>query len=151
MVATAHDNGKMQIFTVAAIPVLTLVIGAVASYVVATRQSDRDLRTKQRIDYLITAYRTIEGTANRPILTADEKRALERAVADVNLLGSEAQQRAIQRAQEEMASTGKGGFDDVLDLLRQDLRRYLGVEAGLKRVSYFRVDHGTPTGPSRGK
>ena len=129
----------MTVIATVAVPLLTLLVGAAASYFVTTRQTDRDLRTRQRIDYLVTAYRVIEGATNRPNLSAEQQRALEQAVADVNLLGSEAQQRAIQVAQAEMARTNSGGFDEVLHLLRRDLRAHLGIEAGLDRVSYFRM------------
>ncbi|MEI2827584.1 MAG: hypothetical protein V9F04_15230 [Dermatophilaceae bacterium] len=51
----------MQTFVTVLVPILTLILGAVASYLVGTRQGDRDLRTRQRIEYLLSAYRTIEG------------------------------------------------------------------------------------------
>ncbi|MEZ5097163.1 MAG: hypothetical protein R2731_14325 [Nocardioides sp.] len=104
------------------LPILTAILGALASYVGTSRQADRDLRNRQRIDYLLSAYRTIEGVTNREPLREDERRDLERAVADVNLLGSLEQQRAIQRAQEEMAVNNHGSFNEVLTLLRRDLR-----------------------------
>lgn len=130
----------MQAFVTVLVPILTLILGAATSYVVSTRQADRDLRTRQRIDYLLRAYQTIEGATNRQPLTDDERRALERAVADVNLLGSLEQQLAIQRTQDVMASTSVGSFEDVLVLLRRDLRRYLGIEPGLAHVNFFRLD-----------
>ena len=62
----------MQTFVTVLVPILTLILGAVASYLVSTRQGDRDLRTRQRIEYLLSAYRTIEGATNRARLSAAE-------------------------------------------------------------------------------
>lgn len=140
----------MQTFVTVLVSILILILGAAASYVVSTRQADRDLRTRQRIDYLLRAYQTIEGATNRQSLTDDEKRALERAVADVDFLGSLEQQQAVRRVQELMASTNVGSFNDVLALLRRDLRRYLGIEIGLPGASFFRLDTGRGS-PIRGQ
>lgn len=143
-----RDTPYMQTFVTVLVPILTLILGAVASYLVSTRQGDRDLRTRQRIEYLLSAYRTIEGATNRARLSDAERRDLERAVADVNLLGSLQQQQAIQRAQETMAATNSGNFNEVLELLRRDLRRYLGIERGLSDVRFFRMEAGW--GPGSG-
>ena len=132
----------MRTLTTILLPIGTLILGAWLSHLGGTRLAERELRNRQRIDFLLNAYRAIEDSSNRPQLTSTEIRALEKAVADVNLLGSAEQQKAIQYAQEKMADTGNGQFNKVLCLLRAELRNYLGIDPGLADVRFFRMSGG---------
>ncbi len=86
----------------------------------------RDIDNKRReiiSGYLIEAYRNIENVCGRGhSLTEDQKKRIERAIADIQLFGSVKQIEAAKNFTEKMNRTGYDDPRELLSLLRIDLR-----------------------------
>lgn len=70
------------------VPVLLAVAGwYVVDYLRQTRDVNND-RRRYRVEFLIESYRRLEGASQRDPIPADCARAVEGALADIQLLGS---------------------------------------------------------------
>jgi hypothetical protein len=114
------------------------------SYWLAVRKDrlakKRDLRTQ----YLLDAYRRLESASNR-IMSSEDERALESAIADIQLLGSDAQVRLATEFAQKFASEKSATLDQVLESLRRDLRKELNLGAASERVVHLRIGGGLDT------
>jgi len=106
-------------------PLVLIILGwFVANWLTARR----DLRNKKReirVQYLIEAYRSIASAAHRGEKTSEkQKRAIESAVEDIQLLGTLDQVAALNR----MIESHKGDFTEVLESVRNELRNELSLK-----------------------
>jgi hypothetical protein len=128
---------------VAAFTLVGAVIASAATFAFE-RHRDRDTaRRATRISYLLDAYRSLEGSANRE-LTPHRARALEAAIADIQLLGTAQQADQAAAFAQAFAESGKGDLDSLLDSLRQSLRQELQLGAPLSKRVVLRVDTSEP-------
>jgi hypothetical protein len=124
---------------------LTTAFALVGSYVVHRMTVSRDRANKRRelrVQYLIDAYRKLEGVANRssPVDTSDPRAAiLESSVADIQLFGSASQVGKAKEFAKQFASKQPAKLDELLADLRQDLRKELDLEPVAKDVLHLRV------------
>jgi len=102
----------------------------------------RDLR----IEYLIEAYRHLEGASNRIHPSSENEKALESAIADIQLFGSKEQVALATEFARDFATHRGASLDDLLESLRSDLRKELDLGA----VSANKV-HLQITSPNRNK
>ena len=109
----------------------------------------RDLRTQ----YLLDAYRRLEGAPNRKMSDEDD-RAFESALADIQLLGSGEQVRLAREFALDFARksvTNPPTLDELLDSLRRDLRKELNLgsvpEGGVHLRIYRDSDRRDPQHP----
>jgi hypothetical protein len=117
---------------------LLLLVAGGASYTLGLRQARRNALRSQRVQYLVDAYRSIERSSNRS-LTPDSSRALEGAFADVFLLGSAAQQTLATEFAMQFARDQSAPMDALLNSLRLDLRKELGVSGGVFATKFLRI------------
>ncbi len=111
-------------------PLIAASVAVIGWYMAHRFNTARD-RTNKRNDmitqYLLEAYRRLEMAANREDKTEEQAIAFESAIADIQLLGSHAQiSKTIQYLHAHASSKG-GTIDQVLCLLRNDLRKELGL------------------------
>ena len=126
------------------IPLLVTTCLAMTGWIVVHHLSRRrDIQNKRReirVKYLINAYRNIEAGAERPG-GSDQPgfgRPFESAIADVLLFGNLDQ---IQKAKElalDISAKKKGITAPLLYLLRDDLRKELGLMPTDEELVYFR-------------
>ncbi len=113
------------------------------SYWLAVRKDrlakKRDLRTQ----YLLDAYRTLESASNRN-MTPENARALESAVADIQLLGSDAQVRRAREFAQKFAAEKTAVLDDLLESLRRDLRKELNLGLVSDPITHLRIGPDPP-------
>jgi hypothetical protein len=104
-----------------------VIISWVITYITTYRHN---LKSKQKeiiTNYLIEAYRNIEDGCGRN-LTDEQKRKMEKAIADIQLFGSPEQ---ITAAKKFVAQMNNKSHDDpriLLITLRNDLRKELGLK-----------------------
>ena len=113
----------------------------------------RDRQNKRRdliIQYLLEAYRRLEAAANRE-KTDEQAAAFESAIADIQLLGSIQQISATIKYLRAHSSTDGAVIDDVLCLLRNDLRRELGLASVESNPLIFRFERRWGGGNSKGE
>jgi hypothetical protein len=119
-------------------PLLAAIIGGLIVHFATRRRDAENERRRQRIDYLVRAYRTFTHSARRE-LAGDKAEAFEDALSDVVLFGNEGQ---IKLAREVMKALEKGGtapIDQLLISLRSDLRHELDLSHdGLNNVPTVR-------------
>lgn len=123
------------------------VIGALAGAVLGglivhfgARSRDRENdRRRQRVDYLVNAYRTLARSAHRE-LRGERGEAFEDALSDVVLLGTGEQIAAARRIVTDLAASRSVSIDPLLVSLRIALRNELGIKADqLEQVPSLRM------------
>lgn len=122
-----------------ALPLTTLLLGAALAYVAASVQAKRAARREHRLAYLLDAYRSMERVSNREgPLTGEDARQMERAVADVYLLGTDEQQALVSEQIDELAKHKTMSSGQLLTSLRRDLRKELGLGPGSHDARFLR-------------
>lgn len=109
-------------------PMFAVVIAVLGWYVAHRLNISRDRTIKRNdmiIQYLLEAYRRLELAANRKNKTEEINTAFESAVADIQLLGSPDQISEITNFIYAQAESEGASIDNVLSLLRNDLRKEL--------------------------
>jgi hypothetical protein len=96
----------------------------------------RDLRTQ----YLLDAYRRLEGAGNRRAPSRDEEKALESSVADIQLPGSPEQARLARQFALEFAAKGGASLNPLLEALRSELRGELALSPLHEGITYLRIN-----------
>jgi len=99
----------------------------------AAKKKDLQNKRKEIISkYLIDAYRNIDNCCGRGegvSLTAEQKKGIEQAIADVQLFGSSSQIALAKKFIESMNANSSGDPRNLLATLRNDLRKELGLPA----------------------
>lgn len=112
--------------------IATFLIAALGWWAAHALTSKRDIaneRRKQRLAYLLEAYRKLESCAN-PHDPTTIWAAFESAMADIQLLGTARQVELAQKVAHSVANNrGKGAsLDELLFEIRQSLRAELQLE-----------------------
>ncbi len=103
------------------------LIGAWLAYFFGLRRDKEERRRERVVAHLIEAYRNLENAAGRQKLSDEQKDRLETSVAAVFLLGSTKAAIEARTLAEETAS-GMGNMTALLKVMRNDLRKELGLE-----------------------
>jgi hypothetical protein len=121
-------------------------IAAVLAHRLTSRRDQMNRRNDLRVQYLLTAYRTIADTSHRDPAVAETAHAFERGLADIQLLGSKEQAGMAVVIGEALAENGDAGMDGLLLSLRDDLRDELRLEPLIQPPSHVRVVGGNQPG-----
>ena len=125
-------------------PVLAAVIAVLGWFVGHRLSVTKDLSAKRRelrVQYLIEAYRRLEGAAQRS--DVERRKDFESAVADIQLFGSGRQIALVHQLVEAIAKDGFATFNPLLELLRVELRHELGMRPDTTSIKIFRFSKGT--------
>jgi len=127
------------------IPLLITTVVAILGWVIGHRMNvARDRIAKRRdlrLEYLIEAYRALENFAGRqPPFSSNHVEALEKAVADIQLFGSQSQVDLLNKAFEEKRETGGAGLNEIINELRAELRMELDLPELNSPVTWLRFD-----------
>lgn len=97
-------------------------------------------RRELRVQYLIDAYRRLEGASHR----ADPncRRELESAIADIQLFGSNRQVDLAHQFIESVAENGFATYNPLLEQLRDELRQELNMSHTESEIKIFRFGGG---------
>lgn len=131
-------------------PLLVTTSVAIVGWYAAHRlAAARDRSAKRReliVEHLITAYRQLEPYRE---VTFGNGRNMERALADIQLLGSPEQVRLAREFATAFANHGTASLDNLLLSLRSALRTELDLPAVQGGITHLRV--GAPEMPERGR
>ena len=116
-----------------------VAVVAITGWLVAGRQQRRAVRRNMRIEYLLNAYRELERVTNREP-TKEHGRAIEKAVADVYLLGTPNQVKLVADFAKNFAQEGGADLNLLLMDLRNSLRRELLLEADESASVSLRIE-----------
>lgn len=97
------------------------------------RQRNRDREDERRsriVQYLVDSYSAIEDASERPHRTPEQTARLERALANIQLLGNREQVEATRKfaAETRQQTNGAASSSSLLRLLRRSLRSELGLD-----------------------
>jgi hypothetical protein len=127
-----------QIITVAASAALAL-LGWIVGYISTIRRDRLSKKRDLRTQYLLDAYRRLEGAGNRREPGPHDEKALESSVADIQLLGSPEQVHLARQFALEFARTGQAPLDPLLEALRIELRGELALPPLNERITFLRI------------
>jgi hypothetical protein len=132
-------------------PIITTLISALlallagfAGYILGIRRDRLSKRRDLRTQYLLDAYRRLEGASNWQDLSNDDKKALESASADIQLLGSPEQVRLARLFAQEFAGSRIASLDPLLEALRHELRKELALVPLHERLIFLRIESRRP-------
>jgi hypothetical protein len=124
-----------QLFSI----LVTALVGGLIGYWIRLRGDRLAKKRDLRIHYLIEAYRRLENAVHRTPASRDNESALESAVADIQLFGSEEQVRLATAFAREFAKHGSAGLDKLLESLRCDLRAQLDLRPISANITHLRI------------
>lgn len=118
------------------IPCVFTVIGWIVVYFLAIHQNTLFKKKEITIEFLIQSWKKLEKASNRK----DNKynMEVESAIAEIQLLGTKRQIELALQFAEEIARDQKGSAQDILDSLRENLRKELKLEKAPKKFKYLR-------------
>jgi hypothetical protein len=121
----------------------SLCVAAIAAVITHRFTSRRDLANRRkdlRTQYLLSAYRAISASMNRNLRkSAQDARALEQGLSDIQLLGSKEQAGIAAQVGRAMTSDGEADPADLLLLLRNDLRDELELDPLFEKPVTIRI------------
>jgi len=124
-------------------PLLITTLIAIAGWLVghwlAAKRDQTNKRRDLQIQFLIEAYRKLEGASNRDDISFELSAKIESAIADIQLFGSARQVAMAKEFASNMAGEKKASADSLLKDLRQDLRQELMLENVSGDIKYLRV------------
>lgn len=119
-------------------PLLAAIVGGLIVHFATRRRDAENERRRQRIDYLLSAYRTLTHSAHRE-LSGEQAEAFEDALSDVMLFGNADQIRLARETIKALAEDGGASIDALLVSFRSGLRQELDLARdGLKMVPVVR-------------
>ena len=127
-----------QIFTVLASGSLA-VLGWLVGYFTTIRRDRLSKRRDLRTQYLLDAYRRLEGASERREPGTIDERALESAVSDIQLLGSREQVELAEQFAAEFAGKGQASVNPLLQALRLELRKELSLSPLDNGIKLLRI------------
>lgn len=132
-------------------PLITLLVPTVVAVIswfigswLAVRRDRANKRRDLRVQYLIEAYRRLATGANRAAPLAGHLDDIESAIEDVQLFGTAAQVQAAHELASDVAERGEAMADNLLTLLRDDLRKELRLETIKSRRIFLRFSDKKP-------
>lgn len=133
----------LDVLRYAIAPLLAAVVGGLIVHRAARRRDIDNDRRRQRVDYLVTAYRTMARSAQRN-LRGDRGEAFEDALADVVMFGTPEQIALATQIMRDLAARKDASVDRLLLSLRLELRTQLGLAAdALSAVPTVRLSWGS--------
>jgi hypothetical protein len=120
--------------------VCAAAIAAVLAHRLTSRRDQMNRRNDLRVQYLLTAYRTVADTSHRDLDPGSANvRTFEQGLADIQLLGSQEQAEMAVAVGKALADNGEAQLDELLLSLREDLRDELKLEPLAQQPFHIRV------------
>lgn len=115
------------------------IVGGGVVHLLTRRRDAENERRKQRLEYLLGAYRTLAHAAHRD-LRGERGERFEGALDDILMLGSQAQIAAARHVISALSADREASIDELLVSLRRDLRAELDLsDDGLAEVPSVRL------------
>jgi hypothetical protein len=129
-------------------PLLAAIVGGLVVHIAARRRDVENERRRQRVDYLVGAYRTLTRAAHRA-LSGERAEIFEDALSDVILFGNDDQIRLARETIRSLADRREAPMDALLVSLRNALRQELDLPGdALRQVPVVRITSGTEEHPT---
>jgi hypothetical protein len=131
------------------VTVFAVILAAYLGHYLSVRRDRQYRRDERQTEYLIDTWRRLVDASFDPLMKKSDVRKLNAALSDVQLFGTAEQANLAARIVEE-ASTSKGASgNELVELMRDDLRKMLNLDAlGEQRYVYLRW-HGEDEGDEK--
>jgi hypothetical protein len=116
------------------ITVIIAAIGWLIGHYFSRLQKRRDLS----LEYLINAYRVIADEISQRPETKEANKKLEAIITDIQLFGSPEQVEMAQKLAHAVASGGEFQLNQLINSLRHDLRKQIGLKPVSDSVTWLR-------------
>jgi hypothetical protein len=122
-------------------PILAAVVAVCGWFIAHRLNVKKDIANKKRelrIQHLIDAYRKLEKSSHSA--STEYRKDFESAIADIQLFGSGRQIQLVHELIEQIQREGFGTYNQLLELLRKELRHELGMNASndAENIKIFR-------------
>ncbi|MGL5661467.1 MAG: hypothetical protein ACRDCX_09670 [Aeromonas sp.] len=120
------EESTLKIF-IGLFSVLVIVIGWFVVHNLSVKRDRQNKKEDIRTEYLISAYRQLSDASNRES-SEPEAKGLEKAIHDIQLFGSLSQVQELEMFLTKFNSNGESSLNELLILLRDELRKDLNLE-----------------------
>jgi hypothetical protein len=132
--------------------VFAAILAAYLGHYLSVRRDRQYRRDERQTEYLIDTWRRLVDASFDPLMKKSDVRKLNAALSDVQLFGTAEQANLAARIVEE-ASTSKGASgNELVELMRDDLRKMLNLDAlgeqGYVYLRWLGEDEGDEKTPS---
>ena len=121
------------------IAIFSILGGGVVGYFVSSNISYRDKKREIILSYLIDVYKSLENSAHRKI----DGEEFERAIGIIQLFGTKHQIELVKKFAHEFADKNTACFDELLNDLRNSLRKELKLKKCMDNVVHLRIKSNT--------
>lgn len=125
-------------YTKIVITALIAVLGWIAGHYFTSEKSRNDKKRDLSIDYLTKAYKFLTTEIVQKNISNEGWTKLEGVIADIQLFGSPEQVTLAKELVDSIVEGGEFTMDALINSLRKDLRKQLGLEAVLGNVKWLR-------------
>jgi hypothetical protein len=119
------------------ITVLFAIVGWFVINDLAAKRDHENKRREIRLDYLIKTFQYLADAANRNLETQD-KRNIEKATSDIQLLGSKSQIQILNDYCKNLKEKKEASLGPLLDDLRNELRKELKLGLIKEEIDWIR-------------
>lgn len=118
--------------------VVVAALGWVVAHHFTSQKSRNDKKRDLSIEYLANAYRFLTTEVVQRDISNEAWTKLENVIADIQLFGSPEQVMLVKQLVECIVQGGEFEMDPLINSLRKELRKQLGLEAVSGNVKWFR-------------
>jgi hypothetical protein len=122
--------------------IVLAVIGWIIGYYFTTRKDINQKRRDISIEHLINAYRILTNEISHRKETQESNIKLENILSDIQLFGSLEQVNLAKDLADTVASGGEFQLDPLINSLRNDLRKMIGLKKIKGNVKWLRYKDG---------
>ena len=122
------------------VTIILAVIGWIVGYYFTTKKDINQKRRDISIEHLINAYRILTNEISHRTATKESNIKLENILADIQLFGSIEQVKLAKELAETVASGGEFQLDPLINSLKTDLRKLIGLEKINGNVKWLRFN-----------
>lgn len=116
---------------------ITVLGGAIIGYFISNRLAIMDKQRETKLCYLVEAYMILDNASNQDELHKD----IEKAFSILQLFGSKHQIALASKFIVDLSDKKTASIDELLRVLKDDLRRELRLESTEGKLLRVRVSH----------
>lgn len=121
--------------------IVLAVIGWIVGYYFTTRKDINQKRRDISIEHLINAYRILTNEISHREGNKERDIKLENILSDIQLFGSEEQVQLAKNLADAVASGKEFQLDPLINSLRNDLRKIIGLKKIKGNVKWLRFNN----------
>jgi hypothetical protein len=121
------------------ITVIVAVLGWLVGHYFTNKRDRASKRRDVSLQHLINAYRVLTDDISHRPETIERTNKLESIITDIQLFGSKKQIELVKQLVVEVAAGGEFQLDPLINDLRNDLRKEIGLQEIEGNVKWLRI------------